>query len=203
MSGSAGKQPEPTPVFQAAEDWWHNAVVGYLRSSWAPYVDGYRTAADRLVEVAAADRTLLDAVIYPIVFLYRQYLELSLKAMIRDLDVLLEHNRRPPTGHRLRPLFDRFRSTFSEFCRNIGESMPDVSRIALLIDEFHVADPTSVVFRYPTDQDGQPSQSYGHINVRVLRDRVAEVAEELDGFLFALSVHQDLRNELLSNWDPY
>ena len=202
MSGSAKKQPEPTPVFEAAEDWWHNAVVGYRGGNWAPYVDGYRTAADRLVEVAAADRAVLDTVIYPIVFLYRQYLELSLKAMIRDLDVLLEHNRRPPKHHCLPRLFDRFRSTFSEFFSNIGESMPDVSRIALVIDEFHVADPGSVVFRYPTDEDGQPSQSYGHINVRVLRDRVAEVAEEVDGFLFALSVYQDLRNEMLSDWDP-
>ena len=203
MSDSAEKQPEPTPVFQAAEDWWHNAVVGYLRGSWAPYVEGYRTAADRLVEVTAADRTLLDAVIYPIVFLYRQYLELSLKAMIRDLDVLLEHNRRPPTVHGLPPLFDRFRSGFSEFCRNLGESMPDVSRIASVINEFHDADPSSVVFRYPEDKDGQPSLSYGHINVRVLRDRVAEVAEELDGFLSALSAYRDFRNEMHSDWDRY
>ena len=203
MSDRTEKQSGPAPVFQAAEDWWHNAVVGYLGSSWTPYVDGYRTAADRLVEAAAADRTLLDAVIYPIVFLYRQYIELSLKAMIHDLDVLLEHNRRPPTGHRLPPLFDRFRSTFSEFCTDADEPMPNVSRIALVVEEFHMADPISVAFRYPTDKDGQPSQSYGHINVRVLRDRVAEVAEDLGGFLMALSVYQDLRNQMLSDWDPY
>jgi hypothetical protein len=45
------------------------------------YALGYRTAADALIErVAGMDQ---DALVYPIVFCYRQYLELLLKSRHR------------------------------------------------------------------------------------------------------------------------
>jgi hypothetical protein len=50
---------EPKPegaLFGPEADWWHNAVVSQWHSSWYVYAEGYRRAADALVEVAAAER---------------------------------------------------------------------------------------------------------------------------------------------------
>ena len=41
--------------------------------------DGYKTAADLMVEAAASDRLSRDTLVFPIIFNYRQFLELSLK----------------------------------------------------------------------------------------------------------------------------
>ena len=57
---------DPTPYaprlggtfFGPDADWWHNAVVSNFHSSWYIYAEGYRKAADSLVEAANRDENL-------------------------------------------------------------------------------------------------------------------------------------------------
>jgi hypothetical protein len=73
-------------VFISGDDWWMNACVNW-GGGWTLYAIGYRNAGDVLVERVEQDRGEADALVYPIVFCYRQYLELMLK------DTLMEARR--------------------------------------------------------------------------------------------------------------
>lgn len=58
----------------------NNAEIHGSAESRAVFMmNGYRLAADRLVDEALADRIDRHDLVYPIVFCYRQFLELSLK----------------------------------------------------------------------------------------------------------------------------
>ena len=50
------------------------------------YIEGYKTAADNLIENALASKDIktLDTFFFPICFLYRQYLELQMKSIILE-----------------------------------------------------------------------------------------------------------------------
>ena len=64
---------------------WHNACLYPLKDDlWVNYIIGYKDAADILVEYIKTTGKGRDLLVYPIVFLYRQFIELQLKALIRD-----------------------------------------------------------------------------------------------------------------------
>lgn len=69
-------------VFQESPDWRNNARLDLGSNRWEIYAIGYMRAADILVARVLESQHELDFLIYPIVFLYRHYLELRLKELI-------------------------------------------------------------------------------------------------------------------------
>lgn len=193
-----GSRPEPRKgdqLFRSDVDWWHNAVLSNLDSGWALYAEGYKIAADVLVERVKHDRSEADFLVFPIVFLYRQYLELRLKEIIRDGSRLLDSPQRLPKDHRLDKLWSK--------CRRILEQVwPEgpaehLDAVEECIHEFSRVDPTSTAFRYPTDADGKPSlPGSRHINLRNLSEVMARIGTLLDGASIGLSVYLDHKHEM-------
>ena len=70
------------PLFSRAEDWQNNACISAFCGSEFAYAEGYRLAANALVEHTGGTSRDLDFLIYPTVFLYRHHLELVLKQVI-------------------------------------------------------------------------------------------------------------------------
>src|SRR5437016_13441130 len=70
----------------------YNAQIHYKFSedTLYRYVQGYKEAGDRLVLSLLENDRHLDLVIFPTVFLYRQYLELRLKQFLIDGRRLLD-----------------------------------------------------------------------------------------------------------------
>ena len=68
--------------FTSDQDIFHNAYLKRACGSWYAYADGYRRAADIINKNCQTfyDRNTL---VYPMIFLYRQYIELALKDIIR------------------------------------------------------------------------------------------------------------------------
>lgn len=69
-------------LFVKGEDWHNNAMLGWTPFRWDIYAAGYKDAADVLITALAAQKAPIDSVIYPLVFLYRQGLELKLKLIL-------------------------------------------------------------------------------------------------------------------------
>lgn len=92
-------------LFTSAEDWWNNACLNYFPSGWSIYAIGYKDAADILVGHVDEHARRADALVYPIVFLYRQYLELALKDLIRQARNLLHDLEPCPKNHRIDELW--------------------------------------------------------------------------------------------------
>src|SRR5690348_9222326 len=90
----------------------YNAQINFTYNDDALYIYvlGYKEASDRLVRSVMEDSRHLDFVVFPIAFLYRQYLELSLKQLLRESSRLLDIPFTLPKHHRLETLWFECRS---------------------------------------------------------------------------------------------
>lgn len=87
---------------------------GDIDTQFWGYINGYKNAADELVNLAiqSKDIAILDTYVFPIIFLYRQFVELAIKS------IYLSHSEDEPTtkaetlrwvGHNLHDAWIRIR----------------------------------------------------------------------------------------------
>lgn len=65
-------------LFKPDIDWKNNACLNFSHDMSEIYISGYKSAGDILVEHVKQKKRNQDFLVYPIGFLYRQYLELRL-----------------------------------------------------------------------------------------------------------------------------
>lgn len=119
----------------------------------AGMTEGYKKAADLMVAQAEADATTRNFLVYPIIFNYRHFVELSLKyhLAIYGPTVGIKPNW---TSHDLAILW----SAFLEMLDRFGTKDPD--EVDPIVGEtilaFAKIDPGSYSYRYPVDRLGNP-----------------------------------------------
>lgn len=126
---------EGDELFASGDDRRMNACVNW-GGGWLLYAIGYRTAGDVLVARVTEDLGEADVLVYPIVFCYRQYLELMLKDTLRearrfyggegsfDNEHSLLHHWKP-----LRPLIERRWSGHSGPLDAVEENLSQVDTV--------------------------------------------------------------------------
>src|SRR6266851_7994478 len=124
-----------------------------MAGEWAFYADGYRKAADALVDKIEGDAPD-DVFLLPIVFLYRHFVELKLKDLFIQLVSVCHISMYPNeiTTHKLLPLWTFVKGHLD--C--IREEMHDteiVPALDKLIKELSDLDPDSMHFRYAVDKN--------------------------------------------------
>jgi hypothetical protein len=172
--------PKPNEqLFRSDSDWELNACVNCYLPSLSAVADGYKQGADALADAAADRNATLDLVIYPIVFLYRQYLELKIKEIIETTRCLEREGKGFPPHHNLRSLWAEALRLLRQ---HYGKDAPaELKNVQSCIDEFHLHDATSSAFRYPTDKAGKANlQDIAHINLRNLYETMGRVSNLLD-----------------------
>src|SRR5215204_5315598 len=150
-------------------------------TNWDLYASGYKTGGDILVQYVIDTRSKRDTLVFPIVFTYRQYLELRCKEIIRVGRMLLDQDSEFPKTHDLQVLWDMCRLLIAEIEPSATEE--DLEAIDEAIAQFCAVDPKSESFRYPVDRRGNSSipQTLRVINVRRLRDALNRIASFFDG----------------------
>ena len=69
--------------FATSTEWMADAVIeGHAITRLRFMTDGYKVAADSLIQKATEDRGERDLLVFPIIFCYRHFLEPSLKEML-------------------------------------------------------------------------------------------------------------------------
>jgi len=144
-----------TKVFDASGDWWHNACLNTMANATLAYALGYKLAADAVVQHVEEHRRYQDFLVYPVVFLYRHYIEIRLKEIVTQGSILLASPKRAPKTHNLQNLWGHARRTLEEL--SLGEPVEDSEAVEELIGQFHEVDPSSTAFRYPRDTRGHGS----------------------------------------------
>ena len=129
-------------------------VKGY--NTFLDYIFGYQEGMQRLYAsyIARSDASL----VFPIIFLFRHSVELSLKYLLRVVRFLLQRTetRRDKDRekcHHIEPLWCRLESLLLEAFPN--ESREDFRKAARLIRQLAAVDEGSMEFRYPRDLDGK------------------------------------------------
>ena len=111
------------PVFCGDVDWQANACLNFSHDSIDLYASGYKDAGDKLVEYVLAKATDQDILIYPIVFLYRQYIELRLKEIIKHGRILLEEGNDFPKHHKIWDLWCTAKRIITKVFENENEPL--------------------------------------------------------------------------------
>ena len=134
---------------------WEFACLNFTPYEWDLYAQGYKLAADLLVQHVKRTGEDQDTLVYPIVFLYRQYLELRLKELIKEGTQLVGTPDGLSKTHNIDKLWAQ--------CRTIIEKVwpegpsGDLDAVKNCIHQFSEKDPCSTAFRYPRDTDGRRS----------------------------------------------
>ncbi len=191
---------EPFSLFTAADDPDFNALF-HLRTGeqWSKYCWGYKRAADRLVETAR--ETEIDLLIYPIIFLYRQYVELRLKELYTLTGTFLEESMKYPKVHGLGGLWTELLSRLERIWP--VDDFEDEAELRALctrvIEEIDKVDRHGVVFRYPeSGHEVLNGQDIGVANLKYLKEIFGRVSVLLDGDSYELSERLEVRWELLA-----
>ncbi|HEX20244.1 MAG TPA: hypothetical protein ENG78_05435 [Acidiferrobacteraceae bacterium] len=189
-------------LFDSTEDWWNNACLNFSHDGWTLYAIGYKEAADLLVKHIEDYSCSQDILVYPILFLYRQYLELAIKDLIRQGRKLQDIAEPFPQTHQIDELWKICSKLLSEI--SPGDSTEEQDHIDRLINEFCQVDPTSMAFRYPEDRDGNPSlPGISHINLRNVKAVIAKISIILDGAGAQIDEYLSIKADMYSGCGDY
>lgn len=186
-------------LFAEANDWWMNACLGWYHDPTELYIVGYKEAGDSLVSSVAERKGTADSLIFPIVFLYRHYIELRLKSLLRDGCRLLEQEYKQKSEHQLSKLWPKVRSILIELWPDGDKD--ELKAMDMLIDQFEQVDPRSTSFRYPKDFEGNNSLKIEspRVNLRNLKEVVGAMSIILEGSSSAISEYQGYKNDMQSD----
>ena len=141
--------------------------------------EGYKSAADLMVEHAGGDDFTRNTLVFPIIFNYRQFLELSLKCQLAVFGpaVGIKPNW---TTHAL----DKLWSDFVGMLEKYGVASPDDtdSIVSEIVLEFAKIDPGSYSYRYPVDRRANPVLvAYSDLHLPTLADVMQAVESYFSG----------------------
>lgn len=174
--------------FIEAENWADNAfVAGDDFTRLVLMIEGYKQSADLTVVHASENPADRDRLVFPILFNYRQFIELSLKYQLATHGhrVGVEANWKT---HDLGILWMSFLDMLDRYgTPDPDEADPIVEAVVL---EFAKIDPGSYSYRYPVDRLGKPLPIiYGAMRLDNLADVIEAVAgyfSGCDGYLSSL-----------------
>lgn len=178
---------------------------GDIEQQFGRYCKGYKESADRLIDDAIASKEIarLDTVVFPAFFLYRQFIELSLKQTIvvfspgtwsERIATLKELN------HDLVAMWKKFIKVLPEVKNGYKKTTLEV--VGKYIQEFSKIDKYSFSFRYPITKEldlifGEEKS----VNLRHVKDRMAE----LEAFFVGVDAYVDqlrtFRNEMRAEFE--
>jgi hypothetical protein len=190
------KAPSRKSLFEPGENPSRDLYVHNRGDGWWMYADGYRLAAELLI---AKTETLTlgecNALIYPVVFLYRHHLELRLKYIVLVGQRLRHESIAPPTHHRLDTLWGECKRVIRE--RSIAVASGDRRDIEEVIEELARLDPSSDLFRYPMNKTAAfpfPDE-LRQFNLSRLGTRLSKVSATLRHIAGMLDADLDLEME--------
>lgn len=140
-------------------------------------VAGYKRAGDTLIQ-GLIEHGRDDALVYPIVFCYRHYVELRLKELIDLLDKLDEADKSYRNNHNLDELWSIILSRVNR--NDYRDEQEAFDAVGQCVAELHEVDARGTGFRYR--QQLQVSQ-INLLNLYSVMDGVATFLDSLSDFL--------------------
>jgi len=155
----------------------------------------FKTAADLLVSHSEENTHERSNLVWPVVFCYRQYIELALK------DMLAVHGKQVVPkilpnwkDHGLLPLWRSYKKLIDATLSEISAiDLPEVIAVDACIEEFDRVDTGSYTFRYPTDKQGnQTDIPFGSIDLWHLQNVMEGIYLFFEASEAALDAHFDV-----------
>jgi len=196
------KMSEPLIISKSYPDphWYLNACLSPSGGDWDIYAVGYKKAGDTLVQYVLDKKCDQDFLVYPIIFLYRQYLELRLKELIFIGSWLQDKSAQMPKTHNLSSLWKQARVGIEEVWPD-RETKNHLDVVEARLKELGDIDSGSYAFRYPEDTKGDASLvGLEHINLKQVCDVVQGMSHILDGSIDGMGEHLQAKREMMAEY---
>lgn len=177
----------------------HNANLYCGVYGWHAYPSGYFECANLIANNLLFEDFISekytcssnkDTNVFPMFFLYRHYIELSLKSALKRINKLLENecNYKNDISHDIESLFTKFINSYDLFLKDksIGlkdhkeskELLLDFRKQQNIFKDINDLDKGSISVRYPIDRDNNYFFSNdGFLNIKKLFDKMQEIHE--------------------------
>ena len=154
------------------------AFRAFTNPVWIGYVEGYKTAADHLYEHCIKHHQ--DTIVYPVVFLYRMHIELSMKQIISLLNQLYGLNLPIERTHPLGKIWVTIeQAILSKRPYMKGTEYND--KINKCIELINKLDNQSTAFRYPPNELVDVDiEHYEQFDLKTYHDILTGASMELD-----------------------
>ncbi len=147
----------------------------WLQGKWDLYADGYKVAADMLVEQIEGN-PVEDRLICPVLFMYRHFVELKLKHLILSLDKLSgkQISEKQFGKHHLYPLW-LYVKTHLDCIGGEGGNAELFASLDARIKELDQLDPDSTHFRYSHNKTFQEMAIPESLSMSNLKDTMNKI----------------------------
>ncbi len=171
----------------------------WLQGNWNLYADGYKSAADKLVDQIEGT-PLEDRLICPVFFMYRHFIELRLKTLIFGLDNLssTQITEKELAKHPLTPLWSYVRTHLGSIGGE-GNNKELFDLLEARIVELDQLDPDGYSFRYPHNRKFEVMEipeSLGMRNLKQTMNKIHNAFTMIDGGIDAEHERRALDAEL-------
>lgn len=193
-------------LFSSGPEWWYNAVISqpgpYQLTKWQLYADGYRMAAEDLCNLVLETEKSIDFYVYPIIYLYRHYIELRLKEILDHSSQLLDEDFDLPKTHDIKVCWTKVRKTIISIWPE--EEEDTLNEMETLIDAINNIDKKSDAFRYPIDRNlNHHLQDVLFINLKNFQELIKPLCDNLDGIIQSIRVAEQHKSEMLTAYEVY
>lgn len=163
------------------------------------YSEGYKEAGKKLWECCINNRFYSNTLIYPLIFNYRQFLELRLKELIIMGYKYLDSEEDFAYEHNLKKLWNTYRNKILPEIENIEKNILD--NVERIISQFNSVDPQSTSFRYPFSRGSKKRKSLNRDTIDL--DNFKQIMDKLIYFFDwqweMISHYKDLKAEMIAN----
>lgn len=162
-----------------------NTCFNFTRDQWDVYAEGYKRAGEIIFEHIISIQREQDYLAFPMLFNYRQYIELRLKQIIVNCggEFTARHNLSPLWAEAKGLVCDRLSSQIDE------DTERDIAIFGGLLDEFDDMDHKSMAFRYPVDLKGSPHiaelRSLDLMNIYTVMCKISRFLDSIIGMIDA------------------
>lgn len=182
---------------------YSNACINWLpdMKAWSLCAMGYKLAADTLMN-SSINLIGIDALVYPIVFLYRHHLELELKHLLFLSKVLLDEDSAVLKEHNLLRLWQKVRPKIEALWPEDRDRY--LNGFEEWITEFSDIDPESFSFRYSINKEGESSlpAHIRYVNLLRLKESVDAVSYYLSCCIEGVLAHLSAKADMLADSEP-
>lgn len=183
-----------------------NFVISFTRNpkgDFGVFAKAYTSAANRLAASLLEAPRFSDYEAYPVAFLYRHAIELSLKQIIYRGSVLAKFRHMDELDEKLHNEHDlvRLSQSASKVLSTLfpnDEALANLKRaLTGICEEWSEIDPKSDAYRYPINTKGAPSTKRNQlVNLRDLSSRMSPLLEALDAVHFGFDIETDKAREV-------
>ena len=160
------------------------------------YCEGYLKAARVLANHALVHEYDRDILLFPIAFLYRHHIELSLKDLIQTAHLVASGQPRNSEGHVLVDLWGDLKKLLGQLDESPRRN--DLDAVKAYIRQLEQVDKQGQAFRYATSTKGKPHlREFNVLDIRVFSEAMERLASYLSGVSFRLNLLLDHKEEMM------